>query len=695
MRRDVCSVYPDNYTDLLFADMKILSIELRPLQHGEAWSWGKTSGPIWDYIISQGHEVARTGFEGFFGQQAIDKLDNADVVLYQNTDLIKPAYFIPEKSVIRLGNLQSFNLTALKQAKAVIATNQVLYDSIKSINGNITVIPNGIDLDKWEYVQKLPELVVGFSAHASQKSKGLELVQEGVAKAGAVLKTAIYPDTFIPYGRMYDEFYRKIGILISASANEGCSNVIMEALACGVPVILTKTGYHGETLTDKLNCLFTQRNGNDIARCINLLKNDPKLCATLRKNGREYAERHHNHKVVASQYLKVFGAGDVKEERKPVLNWQSGTQGYAHNNKVNRLIKCMPEFQHTQNVKQQNPDEVIISVSPFQIKESWLTDKKWVISQLCSPREFLPEWEGQKNTVINWACGGHDWAYKHIAAMMSKVLPYPTQIDRNGTINVFFAPSPYMTRDLHRAICRLDGCRVYDDKFNITGVMFKEGLMYEKELSQCGALIATNKKLYEFGKSVNPETYFITNGIILDEFPYVYKIKPARCGFTVGFVGNITKPSYREYKGYDYVVGACEKENAMLKEALYKDKQIPHAEMTDKFYSQIDCLIHPTLGEGCSNAIMEALSCGIPVITTKTAGYHGEMLEDGENVLFVERDIDSIAEAVRKLKQSHRLRLKLSHNGRAFAEDNHDITKLAKQWNIVIEAIIQRNKNVI
>jgi len=286
--------------------VNILSIELRPLQDGTAWSWGKTSTPIWEYIKMQGHEVVRTSAEGFFGKHAKEKLNNADVVLYQNTDLIKQDYFIPEKSVIRLGSVQRWNVAALKQCKAVIATNQALYDSIKAVNGEITVIPNGLDLDKWGVLPDIEGFTVGFSAHASQKGKGLELVQEAVKKAGGRLKTAIYPDTFIPYESMRAEFYGKINVLVSASANEGCNNCIMEALACGIPVILTKTGYHGDLLTNGRNCLFTQRSDNDIARCITLLKNDVKLRDTLSAGGRVFAEEHHNHKTVAERYVKVL-----------------------------------------------------------------------------------------------------------------------------------------------------------------------------------------------------------------------------------------------------------------------------------------------------------------------------------------------------------------------------------------------------
>jgi len=49
----------------------------------------------------------------------------------------------------------------------------------------------------------------------------------------------------IPLAKMGD-WYRSLSVLVSASKSEACSSVMAEALACGVPVLSTPTGWHWE-----------------------------------------------------------------------------------------------------------------------------------------------------------------------------------------------------------------------------------------------------------------------------------------------------------------------------------------------------------------------------------------------------------------------------------------------------------------
>jgi len=65
-----------------------------------------------------------------------------------------------------------------------------------------------------------------------------------------------------------------------------------------------------------------------------------------------------------------------------------------------------------------------------------------------------------------------------------------------------------------------------------------------------------------------------------------------------------------------------------------------------KFYQAADALIHPALYDPCSNASLEALACGLPVITTSTNGA-SHWIENGKNGFVVDdpRDAQSFAES--------------------------------------------------
>ncbi|MEI8245808.1 MAG: glycosyltransferase family 4 protein [Lentisphaerota bacterium] len=235
-----------------------------------------------------------------------------------------------------------------------------------------------------------------------------------------------------------------------------------------------------------------------------------------------------------------------------------------------------------------------------------------------------------------------------------------------------------------RTVCRLGGNQNFDNANNLEPVLL--------EMSKCFCLIATNNKLYEIAKSVNDNAFMIPNGINLEEWTPIKSDLDRP--FTVGFCGNISNPKYREYKGYDFVSDACFNARIQLKTALYKENQIEHSQMRQLFYGQIDCIVHPTLGEGCSNTLMEAAACGIPIITTRCAGFHGEMMVDGKNVLFCERSVESIQEAIERVRDDKKLQKKLSSGARKFAEKHHDVTKIVKQYEKIFKDCVDHADSI-
>lgn len=235
-----------------------------------------------------------------------------------------------------------------------------------------------------------------------------------------------------------------------------------------------------------------------------------------------------------------------------------------------------------------------------------------------------------------------------------------------------------------KGVCRMGGIRT----FKGTATRFDD------DMREVFAIIATNKELYDIAKRVNKNVYLIPNGLDLDKFKPIEKKNKTRKNFIVGFAGNVINQALANYKGFDLIQEAVKKlEGVELKTALYGDKQIPHNEMVEKFYHKIDCLILASINEGCSNVVMEALACGIPVILTKV-GYHGEMLEDGKNCLFIKRDIKDITKKISLLRDDISLQKKLAKNGREFAEKYHDIKEIAKQYDEIFQQCIEYNKEL-
>lgn len=127
--------------------------------------------------------------------------------------------------------------------------------------------------------------------------------------------------------------------------------------------------------------------------------------------------------------------------------------------------------------------------------------------------------------------------------------------------------------------------------------------------------------------------------------------------FIAGFVG--AKDS-NEHKGLIFAQKACEELEIPLIKA--HEHNYTHEEMP-KFYKTIDCLIIPSLSEGCNNPTLEALAMNKPVISTDV-GIASQL----EGVTIVERDVESIKVALRKL------------SGRIQILEAYTWEKIAKQY---------------
>lgn len=80
-----------------------------------------------------------------------------------------------------------------------------------------------------------------------------------------------------------------------------------------------------------------------------------------------------------------------------------------------------------------------------------------------------------------------------------------------------------------------------------------------------------------------------------------------------------------------------------------------------------DVFVLPTDNEGCCNAIIEAMACGLPIISTD-APFNYDILNDANSIMVDCYDVDAIAAAIIKLKEDETLRCRLSEGALKTAE---------------------------
>ena len=100
----------------------------------------------------------------------------------------------------------------------------------------------------------------------------------------------------------------------------------------------------------------------------------------------------------------------------------------------------------------------------------------------------------------------------------------------------------------------------------------------------------------------------------------------------------------------------------ILFQGRVENKDIP------TYLNAADVFVLPTLREGCCNAIIEAMACGLPIISSDKS-FNWDILNDENSILVDPMDINKIAEAIDILKKNSDLRNKLGYGSLATVQD--------------------------
>ena len=91
---------------------------------------------------------------------------------------------------------------------------------------------------------------------------------------------------------------------------------------------------------------------------------------------------------------------------------------------------------------------------------------------------------------------------------------------------------------------------------------------------------------------------------------------------------------------------------------LFKGK-LPHEEIP-LYLNAADVFVLPTLAEGCSNSIVEAMACGLPVISSDLP-FNYDILNADNSILIDPNDVSAIAKAITTLRDNVTTRKKMSN----------------------------------
>lgn len=137
--------------------------------------------------------------------------------------------------------------------------------------------------------------------------------------------------------------------------------------------------------------------------------------------------------------------------------------------------------------------------------------------------------------------------------------------------------------------------------------------------------------------------------------------------FIIAFVG-----SFDERKGInrlekvldeindDSIIAVCAGKGRLMptsKKIVFKEP-VNHQDLA-KFYSAADVFVLPTQNEGCCNAIIEAMACGLPIISSN-GSFNDEILDESCSIRIDPNDINALKAAVLKMMGNMRFKKELA-----------------------------------
>ncbi len=166
--------------------------------------------------------------------------------------------------------------------RAVFAVNRQIYRQCQALlNVPVVYAPNGVNTRFFHPgSDRQPEAVmrVGWAGsllnHGRDHRGYYDFILPAVQSiSGVELVTAAREDLWRGPEEMR-EFYRSLDLYVCASSSEGTPNPCLEAAACGVPLLTTRVGNMPELVVHGVNGFFVDRDIEDFAQKLCLLRDD-------------------------------------------------------------------------------------------------------------------------------------------------------------------------------------------------------------------------------------------------------------------------------------------------------------------------------------------------------------------------------------------------------------------------------------
>jgi len=109
----------------------------------------------------------------------------------------------------------------------------------------------------------------------------------------------------------------------------------------------------------------------------------------------------------------------------------------------------------------------------------------------------------------------------------------------------------------------------------------------------------------------------------------------------------------------------------------------------DQYLKASDVFILPSLAEGLSNALLEAMACGLPVVATNIGGTK-EVIKNGMNGILVEpKNSEQLAQAVLSLIRDEKRAQRLGRNAQKTVKESYSLDRISKKYTQIYSQLLK------
>ena len=208
-------------------------------------------------------------------------------------------------------------LSRFNEFAAINVPSRILLNIFSPHLKNIFYTPHGVDCDLFKPADKVrnnvgkKKLLVGWAGSSSNHpgKRGLKdyLLPALVGLDDVELEMACRETKWRTQEEMV-EYYQRMDLYICTSRTEGGPHPLLEASACGVPIVSTKVGHAPDLIVDGRNGFLVEREVKTIRQKVIQLRDFPELREQMGRSARHEVEANWHWDEQAPKYVPFFEA---------------------------------------------------------------------------------------------------------------------------------------------------------------------------------------------------------------------------------------------------------------------------------------------------------------------------------------------------------------------------------------------------